>query len=463
MNRRQLLKSLALLSGGIAVGSLMERVKSASAQDRTRLSKYFRLPADVTVFRDGDYAVAVNNKGRVIARSDEHAEVMQTAIDTTGGKVYIKPGDYYIGRTITINRHGVVLEGETRGRGDITLRTRLIATASLSSLIQIGSSSSLVYDVYIRSLQLHGNNMVNNILDAYANGLVVEDTITWNAKNNGIYIRRIDGACETKLVRVVSANNGYNGIRIGTGDIHLTDVITGKNGEAGVLFFAETAVVQGLIENLHSYGNRYGLWVDSAINMMITNSYLEGNNKCGLWLRAYNFPVERVLIDNCVFWMNNQDESGWPHIQLSCEGCDIVDFIVRGCAFDPSADAVNYYIPQGTVQNGLITECIIRGPVKVPPNVKIKRCIGYATENSGIETITGDGTTTTFTIDVTHGLVSDSVVVRVTLDRPGSWRAWLVDTDADDFKETVRIEVTYDTAPASGESVPVYWEAVTVS
>ena len=40
--------------------------------------------------------------------------------------------------------------------------------------------------------------------------------------------------------------------------------------------------------------------------------------------------------------------------------------------------------------------------------------------------------------------------------------AYLVDTNNDGFYETVRIVVRFDTAPADGENVNVYWKAEVV-
>lgn len=87
----------------------------------------------------------------------------------------------------------------------------------------------------------------------------------------------------------------------------------------------------------------------------------------------------------------------------------------------------------------------------------------YITKNSGVATVTGDGVTTTFTVDIAHGLVSDKVSAKITLDRDGSVdKVYLVDADGDGFKETLRVQVTYATAPADGETVPIYWSAEAV-
>ena len=97
------------------------------------------------------------------------------------------------------------------------------------------------------------------------------------------------------------------------------------------------------------------------------------------------------------------------------------------------------------------------------PNSIVRYNRGYPTENSGVATITGDGTTTTFTVDIPHGLAKDKVACKITLDRDGSIdKVYLVDTEPDGFYETIRVQVTYASAPASGEEVPIYWSAEVV-
>jgi len=77
--------------------------------------------------------------------------------------------------------------------------------------------------------------------------------------------------------------------------------------------------------------------------------------------------------------------------------------------------------------------------------------------NFGDTHITGDGVTTKFTVDVAHGLTYDWISADVTTQRPATVRWWVVDKDADGFYETLRIEVTFDTAPAVDEVVRIFW------
>ena len=112
----------------------------------------------------------------------------------------------------------------------------------------------------------------------------------------------------------------------------------------------------------------------------------------------------------------------------------------------------------------LITNNIVNKAInKQGANTVVRRNLGYLTENSGTAKVTGNGTDTTFTVDITHGLVKDKAVARITLDREGTVdKVYLVDKDGDGFKETLRVVVTYATAPADGEEVPIYWYAEVV-
>ena len=138
---------------------------------------------------------------------------------------------------------------------------------------------------------------------------------------------------------------------------------------------------------------------------------------------------------------------------------------------------VRAIIQSNTFQEIATTTIITNGYCEVKDNIfrnctgftfqttdKVRYNQGYSTENSGTATITGDGTTTTFTVDIAHGLVKDTVIAKITLDRDGTVdKVYLVDTNADDFKETLRVQVTFASAPADGEEVPIYWEAQVVS
>lgn len=93
---------------------------------------------------------------------------------------------------------------------------------------------------------------------------------------------------------------------------------------------------------------------------------------------------------------------------------------------------------------------------------------GWLTENSGIVTITGDGSTREFNVTTPHNLVSDKASVSVSTTKPTTATpsyifAYLDDYNNDDFRETIVIDVQFDSAPADGEVIELYWKAEVVA
>jgi len=85
----------------------------------------------------------------------------------------------------------------------------------------------------------------------------------------------------------------------------------------------------------------------------------------------------------------------------------------------------------------------------------------------GTTTVTGDGSTTEFQVEVKHNLPSDKVAVMVSTTRPTTATpsyifAYVDDKDNDGFRETIVITVRFDTAPAQGEVVEIYYVAEAV-
>ena len=83
----------------------------------------------------------------------------------------------------------------------------------------------------------------------------------------------------------------------------------------------------------------------------------------------------------------------------------------------------------------------------------------------GIKTITGDGSTTEFEVRFQHGLPSDKLVVSISTTKPTTGKfsyifAYLEDENNDGFRETVVITVKFDTPPADGEVVEIYYIAI---
>ena len=86
---------------------------------------------------------------------------------------------------------------------------------------------------------------------------------------------------------------------------------------------------------------------------------------------------------------------------------------------------------------------------------------------SGIVTITGNGSTTEFQVEVRHNLPSDKVAVSASTTRPTTATpsyifAYVDDKDSDGFRETIVITVRFDSAPSDGEVIEIYYVAEVV-
>ena len=161
--RRDVIKALGLLGAATALGALSTRRVEALAADPFTISRYSGIvPASVMVFRDGDYAVAVDGKTKeVVARSVDHAEVLQAAInqviDKKGGRILIKSGVYNLDKTISLEgARNLIIEGEAPssyhepGGG-----ARLVSSASPAILIPTLNDPP-TENIFIRDLCIAG-------------------------------------------------------------------------------------------------------------------------------------------------------------------------------------------------------------------------------------------------------------------------------------------------------------------
>ena len=83
---------------------------------------------------------------------------------------------------------------------------------------------------------------------------------------------------------------------------------------------------------------------------------------------------------------------------------------------------------------------------------------------SGVARVTGDGSTTEFQVEIQHNLPSDKIAasastIRPTTATPSYIFPYVDDKDNDGFRETIVITVRFDTAPADGEEIEIYWRA----
>lgn len=247
-----------------------------------RRSDLYTTPADVIVYKDGDYAVAVDGKTKkIIARSPEHDTVIQSAIDylTNGGKIYIARGTYNIYNTITITRSNIKIVGS-----NISSILKL-STSNDVPLIRVGDGSNFVQHVSINDIHLSGYNsssgigihdygiyslLVSNvIIDSFKYGVYLNGTSTQYARDGRI-INSYIGGC-SQGIRQETYSNDY---LIAFNYIYNME-------EHGIVLAG--GVENSLIGNIIPYGITYdGIWLYNSNRNLILSNRIFGTGRRGI-------------------------------------------------------------------------------------------------------------------------------------------------------------------------------------
>jgi len=300
---------------------------------------------------------------------------------------------------------------------------------------------------------------------AYLTDVVVIDT----GCNYNI-IKDLTGLDSGTTGKALIVKGDYNKIENLSSDRQTTGIeVSGKNNMFTSIIIYRSSSDGILVTGIKNKFNKIevvdcdsnGINVQANENTFI-NGVVNDNNNHGIVLTGAN----RCRIIGMQVLHNDISDGGYSGIYLLNSSYNvIVGNHVYDFGIPPPQD---YGVREvGTSDYNFIAYNYVGGNniqniVKVGVNTKVEGNIGYTTENKGTTSITGDGVTTTFTVDITHGLVSDKLTAKVACKKPATYKWYLVDTDADGTYETLRIEITFDTAPASGEVVEVYWEAEVV-
>jgi len=314
----------------------------------------------------------------------------------------------------------------------------------------IRSTKTDNYGIYVGATldDVYGISILGNVIDGCGAGsegikltvdgdyilrdVVVEGNTIRNFKEDGIWVTREAGASDYIQDISIVGNAIMN--------------ITGGTKRVAGIVAAEgrrLAIVGNVIWGDSSYGI-----CGCGNNSVVANNIIvrpTGGGTAGMGIANSEVIIEGNFIDN------------YKRGIYITGGADI---LVRGNRIRAQAGGYDVSITNGD-NICFIENIFMRGSVNIlgGTNIVFKRNVGYTTENSGVVTITGDGTTTTFLLNITHGLVSDNLTATFMCKRPATFKWWLVDTNSDDFYETIRVEVTFDTAPADGETVEIYWQA----
>jgi|GEM_PF-3571698 len=449
----------------------MVSVKHIRYRGKKRLPPVYR-PTEAysyTIFKKGNKYYAKNGETKEVEyKGSDAGEVIQLCIDALGemgGSIFIKSGIYDLYSPLTINDKYVWICGEGRGVQYHDVGTVLKKHFD-GDLISISYSDLNRSGFIIEKLKIEGNRTEHTgggISISKARGWLLRDVIIRNCGGSALHVENCGwhnlvnvffGACDDHIIYYKA-----------TGDwmwVHVTAcTVMTDDKDAVYLHGSSGQIVCSHFESGKEHGRHgiYALWCTSVI----VGNFIGFCGYHGIYLDR---SPRSVVIGNRFVDVNCRDLSEGSYISIESKYCVVIGNVFeRGSSDyghpkynvrvtrDDNIVAYNYFIPDPEVSAVLDTGSRNR----------FKGNINYPTENKGVATITGDGTTTTFTVDIAHGLAKDKVVCKITLDRDGTIdKVYLVDTEPDGFYETVRVQVTYASAPASGEEVPIYWSAEVV-
>jgi len=195
-------------------------------------------------------------------------------------------------------------------------------------------------------------------------------------------------------------------------------------------------------------GNGYsGIGANTASELTIEGNIVELNNKHGIYLKNCNYNI----IANNRINKNARDTSAnyWGIVlETPTSGYGIYNIIKGNIITDPDGLMYKCAGDTGYADNNVFIDNIVKD-CKTPPCIStvgvddvIKGNKGYVTENSGVATFSGDGSTTEFKIE--HGLVKAPSKYGVSPLTPDADAARTITVD------DTYIIITFSSAPPSG-------------
>jgi len=452
---------------------------------KLQTENYFQTPADVIVFRKGNLAIAVKGDTKeTIASSTDHAEVIQAAINYLksqgGGKLFIASGDYLLNKPLVIKQGGIILYGGGA--------TRLISNGSNIISIEYEEGTGGIAFITITDMRLDGgNNNVRAITnenspgDAWTRDIIIERLQIVNLNGSdaiGIYLE----GPERVRIRDCFINEVKKGI-----------AFKSAPGYAGGNIWIENNYI-GIYDQPDAVGIEHVVDVDgNSRHIIILNNHILGSteySETGVriahlaggeisYIKILNNRFEHVdkpilfegtvryshIVANTIAQWKSGDIKLISLPQKSA-GTVIAHNYIEGASGNTGIHSDIWESPKNIIFGNIFRN--VEKPIEIPrPQFAIiKNNINYLTENSGVATLSGDGSTTDFLIGE-HGLspsITDpsKVIVKVTPASPDAIAAspcvgYLSDEEPDGVYESIRVK--FASAPASGtDNVKVVWE-----
>ncbi len=258
----------------------------------------------------------------------DNAAAIQLALDDADGRpVYVPPGIFAVGSTLTMNPGQVFIGANSTGSAwlsgsgpDVDHISTLKALGSLTDPIISGPTGAGY--VQLRDLNIDGNSIASNGINLIASATgeeaqwLLQRLFVHHCASDGIYIgakrRAIRGS------RVVSCYNGRDGIRIFASDSAWHDSILGTNTGNG--FYCAGTMTR--VTNSDIFGNTLSaIKIHNGVNeVFISNNSCDRNGMHGVDIGDGCF---NITIFGNLFTHNSSTTNG--------AGADIYMAIAYGC------------------------------------------------------------------------------------------------------------------------------------
>ena len=312
--------------------------------------------ADVMVFRDGEEAVAVDSRGRVIAGSRDHAEVIWRAF-SGGGRVYLD-GEFKISKIIPM-----VSDLEVLGSPNTVLRG-----SDLS--IEVFKATTPVENVKIRGIKIE-----NAFRGIYFNAvgckkIVIEDVEFHNVKDEiRFYVTETEGDFEDITVRNVRSYVDDPNVDVG-GSVEVTGAVGfivedifvyDANGYRDGPEVSVDMSRKGVVKTVLGYGHLdYLVRIQDSRDVEVDHVISVNSKSWGsLLIKAKDRACERVTAKHIL----QVDNQGGHSLQIAAQAYYLKDVILEGFIVDGGGSyGISVWADQGDVLgvkllNGIVKNC----------------------------------------------------------------------------------------------------------
>lgn len=339
-----------ILTGGLAgyIGGKMIDPKEIVSKIRSKVPEALVTPADVIVYRDGDFAVAVDGKTKLeIYRSRDHATVWQKAVDILPEHgLIVGLGEFIFKNSVSVKKPVTIMGGKF-------IRDKAVGTNS-NALFNVGSGKNEepVYGL-IRFTNCYFDGNERNITQEYTeysgapvhvgltigklHKIIIENCIFKDMAREAIWIPCIE--CQEGVIdheEIIINNNFFENIGYGTTAESYNKLIVSNNivkglnsGSAGAstsnpnYFVApnyldchhtiiSNNIVDGEVPSGYPNEGSWGFTLTRKGGEINTYSFdIIGNTLTHLKSAIYIVPPKSRIIGNYIYDVNNGIMTGY--------------------------------------------------------------------------------------------------------------------------------------------------------